>query len=172
MTEAKDLGSRTRVSATMRKSFLAMLTLAVASPAGMMSAQAPAVRGISLWPGTEIRAAMSRDVTGASEVRGRLVVLSGDTLRITPRGTNTIATYSLSDVSRLEVRGRRQRRLGFALGALVGAGLTAAIAGPDWNRGGISRHQFAGLVATNAMIGSWVGFAFAPREWTELPLGQ
>ncbi len=155
----------------MRNSFLAMLSLALASPAGI-KAQAPAARGISLWPGTEIRAAMSPDATGASQVRGRIVVLSGDTLRITPRGSNTIATYSLNDVSRLEVRGRRQRRVGFALGALVGAGLTAAIAGPDWNRGGISRHQFAGLVATNTLIGGWVGFAFAPREWTVLPLRQ
>jgi hypothetical protein len=98
--------------------------------------------------------------------------LAGDTLRITHRGTTSIATYSLSDVTRLEVRGRRQRRLGFTLGSLVGAGLTAAIAAPDWRRGGISRDQFAGLLATNALIGGWVGFAFAPREWTALPLDR
>jgi hypothetical protein len=137
-----------------------------------LPAQPSPVRGVVLWPGTEIRATLSNNALGRPNVRGRLVRLAGDTLRITHRGTSSIATYTLSDVSRLEVRGRRQRRLGFTLGALVGAGLTAAIAAPDWQRGGISRDQFAGLLATNALIGGWVGFAFAPREWTELPLNR
>ncbi|MEX2178762.1 MAG: hypothetical protein WD801_08645 [Gemmatimonadaceae bacterium] len=153
---------------TIRGVWIAALALvAGALPA---AAQTAPVRGVSLWPGTEIRATMASPATGARQVRGRLVVLAGDTLRVTPRGTNTIATYQVASVERLEVRGRRQRKLGFALGAAVGAGITAAIAGPDWNRGGISRDQFAGLVATNALIGGCVGFAFGPREWTELPL--
>ena len=155
----------------MRHTRVGRLTLTlVLATAGELAAQTPEVRGVRVWPGTEVRASLAVPVAGVTRVRGRVVVLAGDTLRLTPRGTNTMATYSLGNVERLEARGRRQRRVGFALGALVGAGLTTAVAAPDWNRGGISRDQFAGLVATNALIGGWVGFAFAPREWTELPL--
>lgn len=141
-----------------------------AAPPPVLEAQVPTARGVSLWPGTELRATLGRDAPGEGVVRGRLVTLTSDTLKLTPRGTGTIATYRLSEVERLEVKGRRQRKLGFALGALVGAGLTAAVAGPDWNRGGISRDQFGGLLLGNSLIGGWVGFAFAPREWIELPL--
>ena len=158
----------------MRKSPCTVLiaTFLSLSPFAVALGQPHSVRGVVVWPGTEIRATLAGPSPGPSAVRGRLVRLAGDTLRLTHRGTSSIAAYSLRDVARLEVRGRRQRRLGFTLGALVGAGLSAAIAGPDWRRGGISRDQFAGLVATNALIGGWVGFAFAPREWTELPLDQ
>ena len=137
-------------------------------------AQAPAVRGVSLWPGTELRATLAPGAApagrGVRAVRGRLVSLTSDSLKVTPRGTGTIATYRLVDVERLEVRGRRQRKLGFALGALAGAGIGAAVATSDWRRGGISRDQYAGVLAASAIGGGWIGFAFAPREWVALPL--
>ena len=144
-----------------------VLAVALAATA---QGQVPQVRGVSVWPGTEVRATLGGGAFGASTVRGRLVALSPDTLRLTPRGTGTITTYQLREIERLEVRGPRRRAVGFAMGALVGAGLAAAVASPDWRRGGMSRDQFAGVVATSGVAGGWIGFAFAPRDWLTLPL--
>ena len=146
--------------------------MAALAATGTAHAQTPVVRGVSLWPGTELRATLAPGEPAGRAVRGRLVSLTSDTLKVTPRGTGTIATYRLVDVERLEVRGRRQRKLGFALGALAGAGLSAVVATSDWRRGGISRDQYAGVLAASGIGGGWIGFAFAPREWVALPLAR
>jgi hypothetical protein len=152
---------------TMRAGLALALGLA---GAGALEAQVPSARGVSVWPGTEVRATLGGGVLGADVVRGKVVTLTADTLRMRPRGTGTIATYPLAEVERLEVRGPRRRGAGFMMGAVIGAGVAAAVAAPDWHRGGMSRDQFAGIVAASGLASGWIGFAFARRDWLRLPL--
>jgi hypothetical protein len=96
----------------------------------------------------------------------------GTTVVVWPRGAapGVEASYALPDLAALEVRGGRDR----ARGALIGAGIATALAalfgGIDHARGELSSGELTGTVASNAVAGALLGFAFAPRGWRRLPL--
>lgn len=143
--------------------FAAMMSVALSIPT---SASAQSVVGLTITPGTEIRVTPRSPST--TRVRGRVVVLAGDTLVL--RDGGTVSRFAVSDLSVLEVRGGEDKRRGFLIGAGIATGITGIFGGIDASKGEITNDDLIGTLIVNALIGGLVGYAFAPKGWERIPL--
>jgi len=148
------------------------LAAAFAAAALLRAAPAAAQFRIDLQPGAELRLATAAapDV----HVRGRVVRSDGNgtTVIIWPRGApaGTETRYAMHDLASLEVRAGKDRMRGMVIGAAIATALSAVFGGIDNAHGRISSEELTSTVASNAVFGGLLGFAFAPRGWRALPL--
>ena len=120
---------------------------------------------LTISPGTEIRITQW---AAAPTIRGRVVVLAGDTIVL--RDDAGTMRAALRDISVLEVRGGEDKRRGFLIGAGIAGGITAIFGGIDASKGEITNDDLIGTLILNALIGGLVGYAFAPKGWERIPL--
>lgn len=143
----------------MRLSFLLLLMPTI------ISAQVAA--GLTIAPGAEVRVST---VNPQARVRGRLVALGVDTIRLDPKGDAGTTTYRFDNIRRLEVRGGEDKRRGFVIGASILGGIGLVFGGIDYSKGELTRDDYFGAIVSNALIGGLVGYVFAPKGWTDIPL--
>jgi hypothetical protein len=148
------------------------LAAAFAAAALLRAAPAAAQFRIDLEPGAYVRIATAAapDV----RVRGRVVPSDGDgsTVIVWPRGApaGTETRYAMRDLASLEVRAGKDRLRGALIGAAIGTVFSSVFGAIDHARGDISSGELASTVASDAVVGGLLGFAFAPRGWRALPL--
>jgi len=148
--------------------------LAAAFAAAVLLGAAPAAAQfrIDLDSGADVRLATAAapDV----RVRGRVLRMAGNgnTVVIWPRSAapGVETAYAVADLASIEVRAGRDRKRGALIGAGIATALSALFGGIDHARGKLSSGELAGTVASNAVAGGLLGYAFAPRGWRRLPL--
>jgi len=148
------------------------LAAALAAAALLRAVPAAAQFRIDLEPSANVRLATlaAPDV----RVRGKIARTDGNgtTVVIWPRGApaGSETSYAMRDLASIEVRGGRDRMRGTLIGTTIATVGSALFGGIDRARGEISSGELTGTVASNAVIGGLLGYAFAPRGWIALPL--
>lgn len=149
---------------------LPALAFAAATP--LAAAPAAAQFRIDLQPGAEVRLATA--AAPEARVRARVVRMDGGgtTVVVWPRGAaqGVETRYAVPELASIEVRAGRDRGRGAWIGAAIATAGSALFGGIDRARGNISSGELAGTVASNAVFGALLGYAFAPRGWRRLPL--
>lgn len=136
--------------------------LLVAAPAHVSRAQA--TFAFTIEPGSEVRVTPHNS---EAPVRGRLVSLAGDTLRMQPTGP--AVTFRLDDVRRLEVRGGQARGKGVLLWIAAAEGVVIAHALKNK-----LQHECCVDLVPNMIIalpiGAVIGYFNAPKGWLDVPI--
>ena len=143
--------------------FMVVIAVALVCPA---LAHAQANPGLSIVPGTELR--LTRLSNPEPKIRGRVVMLAGDTIVLEDGGANS--RVPISELSSLEVRGGEDKRRGFLIGAGAMAAVTSGIFVAGANGSGLSAGDAFGTIVGNALVGGLVGYVFAPSGWERIPL--
>lgn len=136
----------------------ASLLLVAALGPGAPAVQAQAPYTLTLARYTEVR--ISTTQPGSRRMRGLARGIASDTLHFMEPIRDGRRAVALADLTSLEVRGGIARRRGMLIGALAGAAIGFTMGSEE--RGSV----MAGM----AMIGTAVGYAFAPKGWERLPL--
>ena len=130
--------------------------LLMVAPGPAATAQAPYT--LTLAPGTEVRFSTT-DAPGR-RMRGVARGVGNDSLHLMEAVRDGRRSVALSSLESLEVRGGLARRRGMLIGALVGAAIGLRMGSEE--RGSVTTGM--------ALIGTAVGYAFAPKGWERLPL--
>jgi hypothetical protein len=146
----------------LRAPYIITVSVLVAGVGHVSHAQAKF--GVSIEPGSEVR--ITPRISEA-RVRGRLVSLAGDTLRIQPSGP--AVTFRLDELRRLEVRGGQARGKGVLLGIVAAEGFVMALALKTKLQNECCVDLAPDMIVA-APIGAVVGYFAAPRGWLEVPI--
>lgn len=119
------------------------------------SASAQVAYHLSLTPGTQVR--IETNQQPGRKIAGEVYGVARDTLRL---GGDAAGYYAVSDLRKLEIRTGIARKRGMLIGTIVG-GAIGFLEGTE--------ERFSVTVGT-ALIGTLVGFAFAPKGWEKIPL--
>jgi hypothetical protein len=151
--------------------FRRLAATVLAAAALCHAAPAAAQPRVQLAPGTPVRLGLAVD---PYRVQGRMLRTDGGgtTVVIWARGPTVEkeVRYDVKDLVSLETSTGRKRLRGTLVGAAIGAALSAVVGGIDTARGEMSSAELAESVASCALAGGMLGYAFAPRDWRPLPL--
>lgn len=144
----------------------ALILAAIALASSVASAQEPF--RLALGRGAEVRVT---PLAAPGERRvGKVELMTGDTIRVLERGSNTVNSYAIRDLRLLEIRGGENKRRGVLIGAGFLGGIALVFGSIDASRGEVTGSDVFSATVGNALIGALIGYAFAPKGWERLPL--
>lgn len=148
-------------------SAVALLMVVASAP---LRAQQQSGYRLDIEPGTDLRLVL-RASPGES-LRGRGIVIAGDTLLLTVKRGSSSRRLALAELSRLEIRGGKNRLRGATIGAGAVVILGALGAYADRNNPDVvsSAGETISSLVFGAVLGGLIGYGFAPAGWERLPL--
>ncbi|HET7460718.1 MAG TPA: hypothetical protein VFJ82_05705 [Longimicrobium sp.] len=145
---------------------------------------------VIVWPSASARVGGNGNTIIVWPIAAARVGGSGNTIVVWPRaaatgvegsGTTVIVwaraaatgvetDYAVAKLASIEVRAERDRKRGTLIGAGIATAFAALFCATDRAHGEMSSGEVAGTVASSAVAGGLLGYAFAPRGWRRLPL--
>ena len=127
---------------------------------------------VVVWPRSAARVGGNGSTIVIWPIAEARVGGNGNTIIVWPRAAapGMEEGDAVADLVPIEVRAGRDRKRGTLLGAGIATAFAALFCGIDRAHGDMSPGEVAGTVASGAVGGALLGYAFAPRGWRRLPL--